>query len=161
MALPLNHKPNTLSLHLLDRGSPFTFHWTLYLTSSPPHGQTFHLINAPGSDLWTFDSQPTEDITHGGRLLVALELGEIEPALHAAMAERLAQVSVGYSTNFREAMTCRIWVKEALFALEEEGYLCLPVGGVQGVDGIEEEARGWAMRNRVAGRFGVKVLGGV
>ncbi|RAK74334.1 uncharacterized protein BO72DRAFT_450856 [Aspergillus fijiensis CBS 313.89] len=100
MALPPPHKPNTLSLHLLDRGSPSTFHWTLYLTTSPPHGQTFHLINAPGSDLWTFDSQTTEDITHGGRLLVALELGEIEPALHAAVAERLAQVSAGYSTNF-------------------------------------------------------------
>ncbi|RAH75454.1 uncharacterized protein BO66DRAFT_424937 [Aspergillus aculeatinus CBS 121060] len=153
MALPLTHKPNTLSLHLLDRGSPSTFHWTLYLTTSPTCGQTFHLINAPGSDLWTFDSQATEGITHGGRLLVALELGKIEPALHAAVAERLAQVSVGYSTNLREAMTCRVWVKEALLALDEEGYLFLSVGGVQGVNKIQEEARGWAMRNRVAGRY--------
>ncbi|PYI33267.1 hypothetical protein BP00DRAFT_424121 [Aspergillus indologenus CBS 114.80] len=161
MALPLTHKLNTLSLHLLDRGSPSTFHWILYLSTSPTQGQTFHLINAPGSDVWTFDSQTTGDITHGSRLLVALELGEIEPALHTALAERLAQVPVGYSTRFREAMTCRVWVKEALFALEEEGYLFLPVGGVQGVDRIEEEARGWAMRNRVAGRVSIEGLGGV
>ncbi|PYH80524.1 hypothetical protein BO82DRAFT_433304 [Aspergillus uvarum CBS 121591] len=141
--------------------SPSTFHWILYLTTSPTQGQTFHLTNAPGSDVWTFDSQTTENITHGSRLLVALELGEIEPALHTALAERLAQVPVGYSTKFREAMTCRVWVKEALFALEEEGYLCLPVGGAQEVNRIEEKARGWAMRNRVAGRVSIQVWGGV
>ncbi|RAK74335.1 uncharacterized protein BO72DRAFT_516924 [Aspergillus fijiensis CBS 313.89] len=58
-------------------------------------------------------------------------------------------------------MTCRVWVKEALVALDEEGYLFLPVGGVQGVNKIEEEARGWAMRNRVAGRVIIQGLGGI
>ncbi|RAH47538.1 uncharacterized protein BO95DRAFT_461918 [Aspergillus brunneoviolaceus CBS 621.78] len=60
--------------------------------------------------------------------------------------DRLAQVPIEYSTRFREAITCRVWLKEALFALDDEGYIKL----MKDIGSIEDEAKGQAVRNRVA-----------
>ncbi|RAL08025.1 uncharacterized protein BO97DRAFT_355050, partial [Aspergillus homomorphus CBS 101889] len=143
-------QPNNLYLLLLDRGSISTFHWTLYLATSPTHGTIF-LINGPGSSVWEFESKTNEEATRAGRLLVALELGHVDPALHAALADCLARIPIEYSARFREAMTCRVWIKEALFALDDEGYVLLG----SSVEGVEENARNRAMRNRVHGRVTV------
>ena len=76
------------------------------------------------------------------RLILALKIGTIEPVLHNAMADRLALIPISLpSVRFREQMTCRVWVKEALLLLDDEGYLNLGAGPSD----IEAEAKHYGM----------------
>ncbi|KAJ6186656.1 hypothetical protein N7519_007957 [Penicillium mononematosum] len=78
----------------------------------------------------------------------ALKIGELDPILHAHFLERLHQVPIVDSVRFRERITCRVWLKEALFALDDEGYIML----TRSVDDIEAEARNLGLRNKSLGR---------
>lgn len=72
----------------------------------------------------------------------------LDPTLHAHFLGRLRQIPIADSVRFRERITCRVWLKEALFALDEEGYIML----TRSVDDIEAEARNLALRNKSLGR---------
>lgn len=72
----------------------------------------------------------------------------LNPTLHAPFLERLRQIQIVDSVRFRERITCRVWLKEALFALDDEGYIML----TRSVDDIEAEARNVALRNKTLGR---------
>jgi hypothetical protein len=63
------------------------------------------------------------------------------------LLDRLWQIPIAYSTQFHESITCRVWLKEALFALDDEGYIKL----TESVDDIEAEAKNLAMRNKSRG----------
>ncbi|KAJ5084367.1 hypothetical protein NUU61_008946 [Penicillium alfredii] len=139
---PLLLEPNALYLILLDRGDTYTFHWKLYLTTnsstSPTAGQIFHITNEAGLTAWEYETSPTTELPTSRRLLLALQVGVLDPVLHRALGERLALVPLAlYSTRFWEHLSCRVWVKEALFALDDEGYVSLG----KSVREIEEEAK--------------------
>lgn len=78
------------------------------------------------------------------KLLVATKVAAIDPVLRDALRSRLAEVPIEYSARFREDITCRVWLKEALFALDNEGYIKL----IQSVDEIEQESKIVAMTNK-------------
>ncbi|CAL5867688.1 uncharacterized protein PFLUO_LOCUS1907 [Penicillium psychrofluorescens] len=142
---PLIFEPNALYLLLLDRGDTYLFHWQLYLSTSPHDGITYHVNNEASPTAWEFESCQTISLPTCSRLLLALQVGVLEPMLHAAMGERLKQVPLTlYSTRYREQLTSRVWVKEALFALDDEGYITLQ----KSVKDIEEEAKYLAMLNK-------------
>jgi hypothetical protein len=81
-------------------------------------------------------------------MLGALNIEVSDPILHAHFLERLHQGPIVDSVRFRERITCRVWVKEAPFALDEEGYIML----TRSADYIEAEARNLALRNKSLGR---------
>lgn len=62
----------------------------------------------------------------------------MDPILHGSLAERLADVPV------TEPVTCRLWLKRALFALDDEGY----TGLTKEVDDIEMEGTILAEENK-------------
>jgi hypothetical protein len=141
----LNFETNYIYILLSDRGDSYRFHWALYLAKSNTDGVIFHLHNPVNSTTWAYESQPSSDIPDPDRLLLALEVGGVlEPLLHDSLGDRLAQIPIEYSTRFRENITCRVWIKEALFALNNEGYIKL----IKSVDAIEEEAKILAMMNK-------------
>ncbi|KAJ5257260.1 hypothetical protein N7478_013364 [Penicillium angulare] len=79
------------------------------------------------------------------RLLLVLKIGSVEPMLHNALSDRLALLPLNrFSTRFSEQLNCRVWVKEALFVMDDEGYVHLNKGTKE----IEEEARYHAMVNK-------------
>lgn len=142
---PLIFEPNALYILLLDRGDTYLFHWQLYLTTSALEGTTFHITNDLGPTTWQYESSPTREIPTLRRLLLALKVSALEPVLHKALANRLALVPLTlFSTRFREHLSCRVWVKEALFALDDEGYVNLG----KSVRDIEEEAKYLAMLSK-------------
>lgn len=142
---PLVFEPNALYILLLDRGDTYLFHWQLYLTTSALEGTTFHITNGATPTAWQYESSPTKEIPQLRRLLLALKISALEPVLHRALAERLALVPLTlFSTRFREHLSCRVWVKEALFALDDEGYVNLG----KSVRDIEEEGKHLAMLNK-------------
>lgn len=137
--------PQTLPL---DLGGSCLFEWKLYLTSTPTTGQTFHITNEAGPVTWQYKSEPVFNISSNTRVVLALQIAVVGPVLHAALGTRLALVPLAlYSTRFREGLCCRVWVQEALFALDDEGYL----GLVRSVVDIEQETRQLGMLNKSRG----------
>ncbi|PKX98925.1 uncharacterized protein P174DRAFT_437361 [Aspergillus novofumigatus IBT 16806] len=149
MSTEITFDVNGLYILLSDRGeNSYTFHWALYLHQAENSGYLYHLINESDStSSWRFDPQPSQDAIDSQRLLVALNIGVLEPTLHQALLDRLRQIPIAYSTRFHENITSRVWLKEALFALDDEGYIKL----TEGVNDIEAEATNLAMRNKIRG----------
>ncbi|CAG8023499.1 unnamed protein product [Penicillium olsonii] len=131
---------------LSDRGDKsFTFHWGLYLHQSIDSGYIYDLLSDAGSTNWRFDPRPSENVIGSRRVLVALKIGALDSTMHQSLLHRLEQIPLAYSTRFNENITCRVWVKEALFALDNEGY----IGITSSVDDLEFEARNLALANKV------------
>ncbi|KGO42696.1 hypothetical protein PEX1_057320 [Penicillium expansum] len=145
----LTFEINGLYILLSDRGDKsYTFHWRLYLHQSAKSGSIYHLLNDIDPTIWRFEHLPDQTVIYNQALLGALKIGVLDPTLHAHFLERLHQIPIVDSVRFRERITCRVWLKEALFALDDEGYIML----TRSVDEIEAEARNLALQNKTLGR---------
>ncbi|KAI2674446.1 hypothetical protein DTO012A7_6851 [Penicillium roqueforti] len=146
-----------LYILLSNRGDKsYTFHWSLYLHQSPKLGSVYHLLNDIDTSTWRFEHLPNESVIYDQALLVALKIGVLNPILHMPFLDRLRQIPIVDSVRFRERITCRVWLKEALFALDDEGYIML----TRSVDDIEAEARNLALQNKSLGRRTIVKSGG-
>ena len=145
---PLPLEPNALYILLLYLGGSCLFEWRLYLASTHTNGQTFHITNETGPVNWQYKTEAIHNIASDKQVVLALQIGVVGPVLHAALGSRLALVPLTlYSARFREGLSCRVWVQEALFALEDEGYLNL----TRSVVDLELEARQLGMLNKSRG----------
>ncbi|KAF4772176.1 hypothetical protein N7455_009014 [Penicillium solitum] len=148
-ALHLTFEINGLYILLPNRGDKsYTFHWRLYLHQNTTSGSIYHLLNDIDPTIWRFEHLPDQTVIYEESLLGALKIGVLDPTLHAHFLGRLRQILIADSVRFRERITCRVWLKEALFALDEEGYIML----TRRVDDIKAEARNLALRNKSLGR---------
>ena len=144
-AAPLTFEPNALYIVLLDRGDTYLFHWELYLATTATEGIIFHITNDAGPAIWEYKRDPTNEMPTLRRIVLALRIGSMEPVLHNALAHRLAAIPLSrFSMRFREQLNCRVWVKEALFVLDDEGYVNLGKGPAD----FEEEAKYLGMVNK-------------
>ena len=154
-SLPL--EPNSLYILLLGLGGACLFEWQLYLASTSTTGRTFHITNDAGPIAREYKSETVYDMATSAKVVVALQIGIVGPIMHVALAARLALVPLTvYSVRYREGHCCRVWVQEALFALDDEGYL--DIG--KGVREIEQEAKQCAMLNKSRGTRSVVRSGG-
>ncbi|OQE47390.1 hypothetical protein PENCOP_c001G05767 [Penicillium coprophilum] len=145
---PLSLEPNALYVLLIDLGGSCPLEWKLCLTSTPTTGRTFYITNETGPTAWQYKTEVVYSIANDMRVVLALKIGVIGPVLHAALGTRLALVPLAlYSARFREGLCCRVWVQEALFALDDEGYISL----VRSIVDIEQEARQLGVLNRSRG----------
>ncbi|OQD60804.1 hypothetical protein PENPOL_c020G08343 [Penicillium polonicum] len=148
-ALHLSFEINGLYILLSNRGDKsYTFHWRLYLHQNTTSGSIYHLLNDLDSTIWRLEHLSNQTVVFNPLLLGALKIGVLGPTLHAPFLERLRQIPIVDSVRFREKITCRVWLKEALFLLDDEGYIMLTCS----VDDIEVEARNLALRNKSLGR---------
>ncbi|KAJ5319322.1 uncharacterized protein N7506_012026 [Penicillium brevicompactum] len=148
--------PNSIYIVLFDRGEKaYTFHWALYLHQAANSGFKYHLVNTTNSTSWKFDPHAIEDVDNDGSILAALEIGCLEPMMHPHLLHRLEEISILDSKRFRERITCRVWLKEAIYALDDEGYISLS----RTVDEIEERATLLAMQNKSLGRRTIAQIG--
>ncbi|CAI7591950.1 unnamed protein product [Penicillium glandicola] len=135
----LTFEVNGLYILLSDRDDKsYTFHWRLYLHQSTTSGSIYHLLNDVDPTIWRFEHLSDQTVSYDKALLGALKIGVLDPILHVHLLE----------LRFRERITCRVWLKEALFALDDEGYIML----TRSVDDIEAEARNLGLQNKSLGR---------
>ncbi|RMD43095.1 hypothetical protein DV735_g2000, partial [Chaetothyriales sp. CBS 134920] len=145
---PILFDTNGFYLLLTDIGAEMQFHWGLYLAKAPSHGITFHLINGPHTgNTWKYQSKTTHNVPSSVNLLVAIKIAVIDPALHTDLARKLAELPVTTSSRYGP-ITCRVWVKEALHELDDEGYIAIKPEHT--VDDIELEAVQLAAGNKMA-----------
>jgi hypothetical protein len=144
----LPFEPNSLYIILLELRDVCLFEWQLYLASTATAGRAFHISNEAGPVAWEYKNDAVYDMATSTKVVVALQIGVVGPVMHGAFAARLALVPLTlYSVRYRESLCCRVWVQEALFALDDEGYLNLG----KGVREIEQEARQCGTVNRSRG----------
>ncbi|KAJ9293156.1 hypothetical protein DTO271G3_8100 [Paecilomyces variotii] len=138
---------NGLYILLSDIGAELQFHWGLYLAKEPTHGVIFHVICGPHTgNKWKYQMKLSSNVPSSFNLLLAIKIAVIDPVLHDSLAERLAQVPVQDSSRYGR-ITCRVWLKEALEELDNEGYIALKAT----VNKIEEDAIIEAEENRARG----------
>lgn len=137
-------KPESLYLLLTNRNDNYTFHWGLYIARTRLSGVVHHLINdKENGGAWIYEAKSSENVVFSQSLLVAIQLAEVA-SLHDYLADIVAAVPLAYSTRFRENITCRVWVKEALFALDQSGVIKI----LKDVDAVEQEALSLAIANK-------------
>ncbi|KFY81852.1 hypothetical protein V500_11023 [Pseudogymnoascus sp. VKM F-4518 (FW-2643)] len=135
-------------LFLSDIGSERQFHWGFYLATEPKSGIVYHVINGPQTgDRWQYQTKKSHNVPSSVNLLTAMKIAVIEPLLYEALAARLATVPVEDSSRYG-LITCRVWLKEALHILDDEGYINL----TGTVPLVEDEAVETAADNRPRGR---------
>lgn len=127
-----------------DIGAERQFHWGLYLATTSSSGFIFHLINNESTNnTWGYQMKASTNVPSSISLLVAVKIAVLDSVLQDALPDRLAQVAIQDSSLYGK-ITCRIWVKQALHELDDEGYIKL----TQSVNAVEEEALDIAMDNK-------------
>jgi hypothetical protein len=144
---PLELDVDGLYIIVRDLGDTYRFHWGLYLATRTSTGDLSHAVNTVNKNSWAYEVRRDINLIDW-RFLAAVKVGIIETELHDALRSRLREIPMGYSSRFKEDMSCRVWVKEALFALDNEGFIQL----VGSVNAIDMEAKAEAMRNKLEGR---------
>ncbi|KAK2765370.1 hypothetical protein FQN54_008216 [Arachnomyces sp. PD_36] len=136
---------NGLYVLLFDLGDGYRFHWQLFFAKSLDSGTVFHLTNPDTNPkAWVYETMESGVVVTSKDFLVGLKVAMMDLDLYEALEDRLRQIPIGYSTRFKEEITCRVWLKEALFGLDNEGYISL----TNSVETIENEAKTAAMMNR-------------
>lgn len=130
---------NGLYILFSDIGAMSQFHWGLYLALSPNHGIVFHVVNnITTGGRWQYQTKTSTGVPSSRTLLLAMKIAVMDPSLHSSLVARLAAVPV------TQSITCRIWLKQALFDLDNEGYIKL----TKEVDDIEMEGILFAEQNK-------------
>ncbi|PGH05544.1 hypothetical protein GX51_02883 [Blastomyces parvus] len=105
-----------------------------------PTGTLFELTNPNPSnvELWTYKATLLTTFTHRHNPLCALKISNIEPLLQLDFHALLPTIPiVPYSQRFGEEISCRVWLKEAMYELDQSGFIQL----VRPVEDIEMEAQ--------------------
>ncbi|WEW59814.1 hypothetical protein PRK78_005294 [Emydomyces testavorans] len=130
----LNLETNCLYIVLSERGDFLTFHWALYLATAPRSGIIYHLINPGG--VWTYEKKISQTLVDSRSLSLVLKIANMDPKCWGLMEQCLAAIPIQYSTRFREDITCRVWLKEAIYDLDQSGLIHI----LTSVLDIEQEA---------------------
>ncbi|TGO53507.1 hypothetical protein BCON_0122g00240 [Botryotinia convoluta] len=126
---------NGLYILLSNPMERFTYHWGLYLCTRPGAGRIYHVSNAE-TGIWRI--LPIKD---NYTLMYAMKIAVIDDYTQQALEDRISQVPV--EDNQFGTLTCRTWVLEALWILNEEGHIKF----TNEVRMIEEEALDRANEN--------------
>ncbi|EEH06669.1 conserved hypothetical protein [Histoplasma capsulatum G186AR] len=117
---------------------------TTTTTPTNPTGTLFELTNPNPSNekLWTYRTTLLTSFTNRHNPLCALKISNVEPLLQADFHALLATIPViPYSQRFGEETSCRVWLKEALYELDQSGFIQL----VRPVEEIEMEVQQMGM----------------
>ncbi|OQD76650.1 hypothetical protein PENDEC_c004G02113 [Penicillium decumbens] len=111
---------------LKSRGALPGFHWLLFIPTTTPFGGERHATNETGG--WNVTPQSSDDAPFAMGLVLAYKIGSISPRAWEACKNVLDAVPYDYthSPNFSEPLSCRVWVKDALVALQENRIIALP-----------------------------------
>ncbi|EFE29508.1 uncharacterized protein ARB_03586, partial [Trichophyton benhamiae CBS 112371] len=151
--MDLEFDENGFYILLSDRGDSWRFHWGLYLAKTKTSGIVYHLVNDTPSTDWRLEVKESGNVLQSNKLLGALKIGIIEPMLHEMLGQCLMEIPIEYSTRFKENITCRVWLKEAVHELNERGLLNIH----ESVDSIEFEANSIALSSKATKKKSVQL----
>ncbi|KAI0483492.1 hypothetical protein F4859DRAFT_400514 [Xylaria cf. heliscus] len=120
--MPLNGSLKSKSIYIsLDtRPSPGEHHWGLILTDSNDKLVLHHATNRAGP--WVYEESQAEP-AQSMSLIAMLRVAKVKS--HSRAKEVIQSIAADGNPSQRtgEAFTCRIWVKDVLMALSEQGVI--------------------------------------
>lgn len=126
------------------RGAEPGFHWGIFVPKNKPRGHVWHAVNRTGA--WNVEAVDETEIPNIMSLCLTFKVGSIENWEKLVTTLGNVEGNGQPSPNTGEAITCRVWVKDALLALHNSGIVCL----AKPIDTIEREAIKAAEDNRTA-----------
>lgn len=126
------------------RGAESGFHWAIFIPTAAPLGTISHAVNRSGG--WFYEVLETNTIPRSIELCLAIKIGSITSTNFTTLKSVLKDVPANGtpSTHTKEAFTCRVWVKDALIALQNAKLVQLP----SSIEEIEQSAIEAAEKNR-------------
>ncbi|OAA57276.1 Beta-lactamase/transpeptidase-like protein [Cordyceps fumosorosea ARSEF 2679] len=145
---------NALYVILSNQSANNVCHWVLYLHISARLGWAFHISNlgvVPGT--WEYRCDESCDMTYSPTAVAAVKVaGDMVPEMHDALRRRIGLhggrppvVRLEDTPRFGQ-LSCRTWVLQALYELDNEGYISVLPGYL--VEDVAEEAASLAAANR-------------
>lgn len=130
----------------LRSGGPPDFHWAIFVPTAKPQGILWHATNITGG--WAVETKTNYNLPLSMAFCVALRVGSITGAVDdfdtlKATMEGVPGTGVS-SFHTQEVFDCRVWVKDALVALQDAGIINLTVD----TSTIEQDAFDKAYQNR-------------
>ncbi|PVI06281.1 hypothetical protein DM02DRAFT_667541 [Periconia macrospinosa] len=128
------------------RGAEPGFHWGIFVPTNQTQGGVWHAVNRGGG--WMLEIIAATGIPNDMSLCLCFKIGKVASQKWNTLEEILRKVPANGlpSSNTQEIFTCRVWVKDALFALDVGGVIRL----AKSVEDIEKAAIEKAESNRDA-----------
>lgn len=108
---------NSIYIFLNLRGAEPGFHWGLFVPTNKPYGEVYHAVNRTGS--WSLEILTANRIPNDMSLCLCYKVGMVIGQNWQRFGDTLKEVAAsGHpSPNTGEAFSCRVWLKDALTAL--------------------------------------------
>ncbi|XWW98009.1 hypothetical protein V2A60_006005 [Cordyceps javanica] len=141
---------NALYIILSTQGANDACHWVLYLHISPCLGWVFHITNL-GRMSWGYRCDESPDMAWTPTAVAAVKVAaDMVPEMHEALRGRLGLDSRPVikleDTERFGPLDCRSWLLQALYELDNEGYISVLPG--YSIEDVAEEASSLASANR-------------
>ncbi|KAI5777816.1 hypothetical protein EDC01DRAFT_390457 [Geopyxis carbonaria] len=132
------------------RGAEPGFHWGLFVPTHAPHGAVWHAVNRTGG--WFLEANATPSIPNPMSLCLVFKTGAVDATNFDKLKTEVENVPASGepSPYTGEAFSCRVWVKDALAALDAAGLIGLERSTTE----VEEAAVAKAEANREAVELG-------
>ncbi|KAK2871592.1 hypothetical protein FQN49_003024 [Arthroderma sp. PD_2] len=110
---------------LSTRGANPGFHWGIFVPTDTPTGQVWHATNREGG--WKLEQRPSSNVPFSMSLVLAYKIGSVNDSNWQTCKDVLSGVAAGPhpSPNTGEAFSCRVWAKDAIIALRDNGIIVL------------------------------------
>lgn len=125
---------------LRGRAGNITYHWGLYISVNG--GWIYHATNDSADKTWSVQAKNGSRIASSKNLRLALKVGSVKSTAKVGEADAILRAvpvptdGVEYMAKYNDNFTCRIWVREALDALNEAKIVEL----TSSTENIEKEA---------------------
>jgi len=98
------------------------FHWGIY--AAVDGGQIYHATNETPDFTWKMEAKSRDKVNKSRSMRLAMKIGSVKSKAQADKADAvLRAVPIAkygeYIAKYNQKFTCRIWVREALEALNE------------------------------------------
>ncbi|MCJ1257496.1 hypothetical protein MMC24_005322 [Lignoscripta atroalba] len=127
-AIAAQYENNAIYVILSSRGAGSGFHWGIFLPTASPEGYVWHATNREGG--WKLEHKKSKQVPFSLTLILSYKVGTVNGDTWDACFNALNSVPAAGqpSVNTQERFCCRIWVKDALQALDNNRVIALTMG---------------------------------
>lgn len=140
---------NALYIILSTQSTSNVWHWVLYLHISESLGWVFHITNL-GSVTWEYHCHESTDMACSSTAISVVKVADMAPEMHEALQRRIGldgrPVVRLEDTDRFGRLSCRTWLLQVLYELDDEGYISVRPG--YSIRDVEQEALALASNNK-------------
>lgn len=125
------------------------WHWALYLHVRETYGLVFHISSLGARGIWEYRCDESRDMIYSQSAISVVKIADMGPEMHEALHRRIGlgsrpAIPLIDTVQFGR-LTCRTWVLQALYELDNEGYISVRPG--YSIRDLEQEALSLASNN--------------